>query len=111
MVHSGRGPTEKDRPEKDRPISSQREDEASEALYFFPDQSVSEVRVRWILQNGSRDERAWVISHLLRFALWDDIWTYVSREEAREVFPHIEMSENLRAAWARLLKVEVTVGS
>ena len=37
----------------------------------------------------------WIISHLLRFALWDDIWTYVSREEVREVFPYLELPENL----------------
>ena len=105
MVYSGRGPAE-----KGSPISSSGGDPTSDSLYFFPDQTVSEVRVRWILQNGSRDERAWVMSHLLRFALWDDIWTYVSREEVREVFPHLELPENLRTAWARMLKVEATVG-
>ena len=104
MVYTGRGPTE-----HDGPISSESEEEASESLYFFPDQTVSEARVRWILKQGSRDERCWVISHLLRFALWDDIWTYVTREEAREVFPHLELPENLRTAWARMLKIEATV--
>jgi hypothetical protein len=51
-----------------------------------------------------------VISHLLRFAQWDDIWTYVSREEVREVFAEIELPENLRHAWGRMLKIEATVG-
>ena len=105
MVYTGRGPTE-----HDPTPSSQRDGEGSESLYFFPDQTVSEARVRWILENGSRSERAWVISHLLRFALWDDIWTYVTREEVREMFPDLELPENLRTAWARMLKVEAPVG-
>lgn len=105
MVYTGRGPTE-----HGRPTSSQQGDEAEESLYFFPDQAVSEARVRWILEDGSRDERAWVISHLLRFALWDDIWTYVTRDDVREMFPYLELPENLRNAWARMLKVEAPVG-
>ncbi|HEX9735968.1 MAG TPA: hypothetical protein VGG06_28735 [Thermoanaerobaculia bacterium] len=71
---------------------------------------MSEARVRWILENGSRDERSWVVSHLLRFALWDDIWAYVTREDVREMFPDLELPENLRSAWARMLKVEAPVG-
>ncbi len=80
--------------------------ERNESLYFFPDQQVSESRVRSILLHGSLEERAWVVSHLLRFAQWDDIWTYVSREEVREIFPQLELPENLQSAWARMLKIE-----
>jgi hypothetical protein len=90
MVHTGRASTENSR-----------------SLDFFPDQDVSELRARSILQNGSREERIWVISHLLSFAQWDDIWTYVSRDEVRELLMSLELPENLRAAWARMLKVEV----
>ena len=46
------------------------------------------------------------MSHLLRYAQWDDIWTYVTREEVREIFPELELPENLRSAWARMLKIE-----
>ncbi len=81
----------------------------NDSLYFFPDQKVSESRVRSILQHGSLEERAWVISHLLRFAQWDDIWTYVSRSEVREIFPQLEMPENLQSAWGRMLKIEAPV--
>lgn len=105
MVYTGRGPSEHGHP-TDRP----RGDDGGESLYFFPDQTVSEARVRWILENGSRDERAWVVSHLLRFAMWDDIWTYVTRDDVREMFPDLELPESLRSAWARMLKVEAPVG-
>ena len=80
-----------------------------DGLYFFPDEQVSEARVRSILEQGSAEERAWVVSHLLRFAQWDDIWTYVTREQVREIFPRLELPENLQAAWARMLKIEAPV--
>ena len=104
MVYTGRDPIE------DGSLPSTASDAGSAALYFFPDQEVSELRARGILESGSLDERAWVISHLLRFAQWDDIWTYVSRDEVREIFPVLEMPENLQSAWAKMLKVEVPVG-
>ena len=78
-------------------------------LYFFPDQTVTEEELRRLLSHGSPAERAWVVSHLLRYAQWDDIWCYVSREEVRDVFPTLDLPENLRQAWARMLKVEATV--
>ncbi|MEM7583535.1 MAG: hypothetical protein AAF560_09170 [Acidobacteriota bacterium] len=81
----------------------------NESLYFFPDQQISESRVRSILQHGSLEERAWVISYLLRYAQWDDIWTYVSRDEVREIFPQLDLPEKLQTAWARMLKVEAPV--
>lgn len=81
-----------------------------ERLYFFPDQAVSEQRVRAILDRGSLDERAWVVSHLLRYAQWDDIWTYVDRDAVRAIFERLDLPESLRAAWARMLKIEAPVG-
>jgi hypothetical protein len=78
----------------------------SDALYFFPDRRVTAAELRAILTQGSPEQRAWAISHLLRYAQWDDIWTYVSREEVREIFATLELPENLRSAWARMLKIE-----
>lgn len=79
-------------------------------LYFFPGREISESQLRAILAQGPRGERAWAISQMLRYAQWDDIWTYVSREEVREMFAELDLPENLRAAWARMLKVETPVG-
>ncbi len=84
--------------------------ERPDALYFFPDRRVTADELRTILTQGSLEQRAWAISHLLRYAQWDDIWTYVSREEVREIFATLELPENLRSAWARMLKIE-TVGT
>ncbi len=80
----------------------------SEGLYFFPDRLVTVAELQAKLR-GTVAERAWVVSHLLRYAQWDDIWAYVSREEVREIFPHLDLPESLRAAWARMLKIEAPV--
>jgi hypothetical protein len=81
----------------------------AELLYFFPDQKVTADEVRHMLRQGTGEQRAWVISHLLRYAQWDDIWAYVTRDEVREVFPTLDLPENLRHAWGRMLKVEAPV--
>ena len=82
---------------------------ASDSLYFFPDREVSSAELEEILASGSDEERSWAISHLLRYAQWDDIWTYVSRDEVREIFPALDLPDNLRQAWGRMLKVEAPV--
>jgi hypothetical protein len=69
------------------------------SLYFFPDRPLA----------GEPEERAMVISRLLRYAEWDDIWSYVSRDEVREIFAALDLPDSLRAAWARMLKIEVGV--
>ncbi|HVT19045.1 MAG TPA: hypothetical protein VHQ90_23045 [Thermoanaerobaculia bacterium] len=81
-----------------------------EFLYFFPDQKVTGDEARHLLRQGTGEQRAWVVSHLLRYAQWDDIWSYVSREEVKEIFPSLDLPENLRHAWARILKIEASVG-
>lgn len=79
-------------------------------LYFFPDAEVTERELREILESGGEEERCWAISHLVRFAQWEDIWLYVDRDDVAERLGELEMPENLRAAWARILKVETPVG-
>jgi hypothetical protein len=81
----------------------------SEFLYFFPDQKVTADEARHMLRQGTAEQRAWVMSHLLRYAQWDDIWAYVTREEVKEVFAALDLPENLRQAWGRMLKVEAPV--
>jgi hypothetical protein len=79
------------------------------ALYFFPDRPVSETEARRMLLEGSAEERADVVSNLLRYAQWEDIWTYVSRDEVRDIFSSLDLPDSLRQAWARILKIEAVV--
>ncbi len=82
--------------------------EPSDPLYFFPERTVTEAEARAQLA-GTPEERADVVSHLLRYAQWEDIWTWVDRDEVRILLPNLELPENLRAKWAHLLKVESVV--
>ncbi len=82
----------------------------SEPLYFFPDREVTREELRAILSSDDHDQRAWAISHMLRYAQWDDIWAYVDRDEVREIFTDLDLPENLRSAYARMLKIEAPVG-
>ena len=75
-------------------------------LYFFPGQPVSAEERRRLLSEGPPERQAWAISHLLRYADWEDIWTFTSREQVRSHFADLDLPANLRAAWARILKVE-----
>ncbi len=79
-------------------------------LYFFPDQEVTESELRFALEGTDRARSAWAISHLLRYAQWEDIWLYTSRDEVRDIFAELDLPENLRTAWGRMLKVEAPVG-
>ena len=77
--------------------------------YFFPDDEVSAAELEAILNGADRERKCWAISHMLRYAQWDDIWGYVTREEVCELFPDLDLPDNLRQAWARMLKIEVPV--
>ena len=83
--------------------------QASQYLYFFPDQEITAEHLRSTLNSGSHEERAWAVSHLLRYAQWEDIWEYISRQEVREIFASLDLPTNLQQAWARMLKVEAPV--
>ncbi|HSM14002.1 MAG TPA: hypothetical protein VLA66_08020 [Thermoanaerobaculia bacterium] len=80
--------------------------EREESLYFFPDSPLTASQLRQLLAHSPPERRAWAVSHLLRYAEWDDIWKFVSRDEVRSLFPLLDLPEGLRSAWARMLKIE-----
>ncbi|MDH3255822.1 MAG: hypothetical protein OEM62_12565 [Acidobacteriota bacterium] len=80
-----------------------------DGLYFFPEQTVTATELRAVLSGDDRQRKCWVVSHLLRYAQWDDIWTYISRDEVRDLFPDLDLPETLAQAWARMLKIEASV--
>ncbi len=80
--------------------------ERGESLYFFPDQPMTAAQLRRLLGEGPDERRAWAVSHLLRYAEWDDIWAYVDRDQVRDLFALLDLPASLRAAWARILKIE-----
>ena len=77
-----------------------------DTLYFFPDQPMTADELRQLLAEGAPERRAWAVSHLLRYADWEDIWSFVSREQVRALFGDLDLPASLRAAWARFLEIE-----
>jgi len=77
-----------------------------EPLDYIPDRAVTPSELRKLLAEGPRDVRCWAVSRLLQFADWDEIWTYVSREEVIDLFPDLDLPTQLRSAWARMLRLE-----
>ena len=85
------------------------EESSNSSLYFFPEDEVTRAELEVLLSGDDRSAKCWAVSHLLRYAQWEDIWTYVSREEVRELFPDLDLPGNLRQAWAGMLGVEASV--
>jgi hypothetical protein len=80
-----------------------------DALYFFPEERLSRSELEVILQGDDLERKAWAISHLLRYAVWDDIWRWTTREEVRELLPQLDLPPNLKGSLARMLKADAGV--
>ena len=81
-------------------------DRREEPLPFIPDRPVTTSELRQLLAEGPRDARAWAVTRLLLYAEWDEIWTFVTRDEVIELFADLELPPALRAAWAKMLRLD-----
>ncbi len=61
----------------------------SDRPYFFWDYEITEDEIRRILRSGNPVEKAWVITRILEYAKWDDIWRYLTIADIRENFEHL----------------------
>ena len=77
----------------------------SQRLYFFWDYDISDEGVRHILRSGSLAEKAWVITRILEYAKWDDIWRYLTLADIRQNFEHLRFRRPQdRELWAFALE-------
>lgn len=81
-----------------------------DGVYFFPDRVVGEAEVRKLLASDSKQDRAEVVSRLLTYAEYDEIWTWVDRVTVRELFDDLDLPDRLRAAWGRNLGLVAKTG-
>ncbi|MEL7062077.1 MAG: hypothetical protein AAGN46_18765, partial [Acidobacteriota bacterium] len=63
-------------------------------------------RARVLIAKGDEAERARVVSHLLAFAPWEELWATVDRAEVARLFPHHDLPLSLRARWATYLGLD-----
>lgn len=66
-------------------------------------------QLKRLLAEGSPELRAWAVSRLLLYADWEEIWSFVSRDEVRELFPLLELPPALRTAWSRMIGLDEPV--
>jgi hypothetical protein len=81
-------------------------DRREEPLKFIPDRAITPSELRKLLAEGPRDLRAWAVARLLLYADWDEIWTFVNRDEVIELFDDLDLPAPLRAAWAKMLRID-----
>ncbi len=63
--------------------------------YFIWDYDLTEEDVHRILRGDNEVEKAWLITRILEYAKWEDIWRYLTVDDVRENF------ERLRFRWPR----------
>ncbi len=74
--------------------------------YFFWDYDITEEEVRDIIRGDNEVERAWVITRILEYARWDDIWRYLTVDDVRRNFEQLRFRwPQVRDLWAYALKV------
>lgn len=74
-------------------------------LYFFWDYDIDEKDVRRILRQGTPLEKAWVITRILEYAKWDDIWRYLKLSDIRENLERLQFRRPQdRELWAYALE-------
>lgn len=76
----------------------------AQAVDFLPGRSLTPDALRDALEQSEPTEKAELVSHLLCYAPWDEIWTYVEREQVAELWDQLTLPEPLRRSWGRLLK-------
>lgn len=73
--------------------------------YFFWDYDITEEEIRDILRGDNEVERAWVITRILEYARWEDIWRYLTLDDVRENFEQLGLKSYLRDLWAYAIEV------
>lgn len=79
--------------------------------YFLWDYDLTESDVHTILQTGDDGTRVWLVSRILESARYEDVWRYLTLAELRTLFPHLQLKQPVRNAWAYALQVWETAPS
>jgi hypothetical protein len=73
-------------------------------LYFFWDYDLSDKDIQHIVREGDPAEKAWVITRILEYAKWEDIWRYLTVADIRRNFEQLSFRRTQdRELWAYAL--------
>ena len=79
---------------------------ATERPYFIWDYDINEEQVWEILRGDNETRKVWLISRILQYARWDDIWKYLTLDDVREYFDRIHWRfPFIKDIWAHALEV------
>lgn len=74
--------------------------------YFIWDYDISEEEVWEILRGDNEMRKVWLISRILQYARWDDIWKYLTLDDVRKYFDQIYWRfPFIKDMWAYALEV------
>ncbi|HOU15284.1 MAG TPA: hypothetical protein PKZ84_19430 [Anaerolineae bacterium] len=73
--------------------------------YFLWDYNLNVQQVHDLLREGATEDKAWLISRILNYATWDDIWRYVTVSDIHDYFDqlHFHCPQD-RELWAYALE-------
>lgn len=79
------------------------------SVYFFWDYDLTEEDVREILRWSDEPRKIWVMSRILNYALWDDIWKYLRLKDVQRYYDRIawrtpylkDLSKYALEVWSR----------
>ena len=78
--------------------------QSGQRLYFFWDYEIGNEEIHHILRDGAPSEKTWVISRILEYAKWDDIWRYLTVAEIRQNLENLQFRRSQdRELWAYAL--------
>lgn len=73
--------------------------------YFIWDYDLTDADVRRILRRGNEVEKIWMMSRILESAKLNDVWSYLTLNQVKQVFPNLRLKKPVREAWAHALDV------
>ena len=71
----------------------------SNELYFIWDYDLPLSEFQNILKNKEHARYFWLITRILEYARWDDIWRYLSIDQIKEILPRLKLRPSLKKCW------------
>ena len=69
----------------------------------FWDYNFTERQLLQKLENGTKEEKAWIIGRIVENLPFNAIWRYVTLAELKDFFPSLHLRPKLKQIWAYTL--------
>ena len=65
----------------------------------FWDYDFTERQLLKKLEEGTKQEKAWIVGRIMENLPFESIWRYVTLNQVRDLFPHINLRPQLKKIW------------